>query len=182
MATIQAIETEYNGCYFRSRLEARWSVFFDTLGVEWEYEPEHYELGLKRPWLQDEYEFREYLNERIDDERDWGYEREIIRDAYREKYEQVMYLPDFILPGYEHWIEIKGKHPNAEERQKASRLARQTRKPVHILWGDIQTQMDRLGECTEVFGADMNIIATLVIEHGLKRVLHAFTCARQAHF
>ncbi len=38
--TIKAIETRYAGCRFRSRLEARWAVFFDTLGVRWEYEPE----------------------------------------------------------------------------------------------------------------------------------------------
>lgn len=37
---IQAIETRYAGCRFRSRLEARWAVFFDTLGIKWEYEPE----------------------------------------------------------------------------------------------------------------------------------------------
>lgn len=38
--TIKAIETEYAGCRFRSRLEARWAVFFDHLGIRWEYEPE----------------------------------------------------------------------------------------------------------------------------------------------
>lgn len=37
---IKAIETEYGGCRFRSRLEARWAVAFDFLKVEWEYEPE----------------------------------------------------------------------------------------------------------------------------------------------
>lgn len=38
-----AIETVYKGCRFRSRLEARWAVFFDALGVEWEYEPQGFE-------------------------------------------------------------------------------------------------------------------------------------------
>lgn len=37
---IKAIETYYNGRKFRSRLEARWAVFLDALGVEYEYEPE----------------------------------------------------------------------------------------------------------------------------------------------
>ena len=41
---IKAIETVYNGYRFRSRLEARWAVFFDTLGVKYEYEKEGYEL------------------------------------------------------------------------------------------------------------------------------------------
>lgn len=42
--TIKAIETEYKGYRFRSRLEARWAVFFDALKLEWEYEKEGYTL------------------------------------------------------------------------------------------------------------------------------------------
>jgi len=42
---IKPIETIYKGYRFRSRLEARWAVFFDALGIEWEYEPEGFELG-----------------------------------------------------------------------------------------------------------------------------------------
>jgi hypothetical protein len=41
---IKPIETVYNGYRFRSRLEARWAVFFDALGVEYEYEPEGFKL------------------------------------------------------------------------------------------------------------------------------------------
>jgi hypothetical protein len=41
---IRPIETNYRGCRFRSRLEARWAVFFDTYGVPWEYERQGYEL------------------------------------------------------------------------------------------------------------------------------------------
>lgn len=66
MSEIKAIETAYNGCLFRSRLEARWAVFFDTLKIRWEYEPEGFEL--------------------VNDRR---------------------YLPDFYLPEFDLWIEIK---------------------------------------------------------------------------
>lgn len=45
MNEIRPIETEYKGYRFRSRLEARWAVFFDTLNVLYEYEPEGFELG-----------------------------------------------------------------------------------------------------------------------------------------
>ena len=45
MSILKAINTEYKGYRFRSRLEARWAVFFDACGVEWEYEPEGYDLG-----------------------------------------------------------------------------------------------------------------------------------------
>jgi hypothetical protein len=44
-ATIQAIDTLYRGCYFRSRLEARWAIVFDILKIEWKYEPEAYRVG-----------------------------------------------------------------------------------------------------------------------------------------
>ena len=37
---IKPIETIYNGYRFRSRLEARWAVFFDSIGIRYEYEPE----------------------------------------------------------------------------------------------------------------------------------------------
>jgi hypothetical protein len=43
--TIKAIETRYAGHRFRSRLEARWAVFFDHLGITWEYEPQGYLIG-----------------------------------------------------------------------------------------------------------------------------------------
>ena len=45
MNEIRAIQTEYRGYLFRSRLEVRWAVFFDACGVDWEYEPEGYDLG-----------------------------------------------------------------------------------------------------------------------------------------
>lgn len=44
MQHIKAIETQYNGYLFRSRLEARWAVFFDAMGIKYDYEPEGFEL------------------------------------------------------------------------------------------------------------------------------------------
>lgn len=70
---MKAIQTSYKGFHFRSRLEARWAVFFDQVGVKWDYEIEGFEL---------------------DDGR--------------------CYLPDFWLPAYNTWIEIKGEVPSEE--------------------------------------------------------------------
>jgi hypothetical protein len=42
---LKAIETKYKGYRFRSRLEARWAVFFNALGVDWRYEHEGLELS-----------------------------------------------------------------------------------------------------------------------------------------
>ncbi len=42
---VKPIETAYDGCLFRSRLEARWAVFFNYLRIKYEYELEGYESG-----------------------------------------------------------------------------------------------------------------------------------------
>jgi len=42
---IKAIQTDYNGYLFRSRIEARWAVFFDALDIKYEYEKEGFDLG-----------------------------------------------------------------------------------------------------------------------------------------
>ena len=43
--SIKPIETKYNGFRFRSRLEARWAVFFDLIGLKYEYEVEGFEMN-----------------------------------------------------------------------------------------------------------------------------------------
>lgn len=53
MLDLKAIQTQYNGYLFRSRLEARWAVFFDACGVKFEYEPEGYDLGNGLMYLPD---------------------------------------------------------------------------------------------------------------------------------
>jgi len=62
---IKAIETIYDNYHFRSRLEARWAIFFNTLRVKYEYEKEGFDI------------------------------------------DGLWYLPDFYLPDYSCWIEIK---------------------------------------------------------------------------
>lgn len=73
---IKAIETVYNGYRFRSRLEAKWAVFFDTVGIKYQYEIEGYEM------------------------------------------DDIRYLPDFYLPEYDRWFEIKGKPLSVVEIKK----------------------------------------------------------------
>jgi hypothetical protein len=50
---MKAINTRYKGYKFRSRLEARWAVFFDTLGIEWDYEVEGFVLSNGNCYLPD---------------------------------------------------------------------------------------------------------------------------------
>lgn len=77
----KAIETRYKGFRFRSRTEARWAVFFDAMGYEWQYELEGYELS------------------------------------------EGWYLPDFWLPQFNVFAEVKGVEFTEHEDELAWSLA-----------------------------------------------------------
>jgi hypothetical protein len=51
---MEPIQTTYKGYKFRSRLEARWAVFLDDIGLVWEYEKDGYNLP-SGPYLPDFY-------------------------------------------------------------------------------------------------------------------------------
>lgn len=179
---IKAKPVTYGDCNFRSTIEARWAIVFDTLGAKWKYEIQHYDFGLKNPSLSDEYEFDSYVNEVLS-ENYWDDRDEIVSSCYSDRYARHMYLPDFWLPTFEHWVEIKGKPPTYEEQRKARDLTFKTNKPITILWGYIPYPKEEdWGKCTEVFGGDMNIIALFVLEYGIKAIGQAFNAARSARF
>lgn len=52
---MKAIETEYKGILFRSRLEARWAIFFDAFNLEWVYEPDCFLLSNNQKYTPDFY-------------------------------------------------------------------------------------------------------------------------------
>ena len=53
--SITAIPVRYRGHHCRSRLEARWMVFFDRSGIEFQYEPQGYRLPNGTCYLPDFY-------------------------------------------------------------------------------------------------------------------------------
>lgn len=69
----KAIETEYNGHKFRSRLEARWAVFFDAVGIKYQYEPDGFEYDGDK-YLPDFYlpDFEMYVEVKPDDPNRYG--------------------------------------------------------------------------------------------------------------
>lgn len=91
---LRAITTRYKGYAFRSRLEARWAVFFDHLKIRWEYEAEGFELG-----------------------------------------NGLRYLPDFWLPDWDLWVEVKPDAPDDVTSEKAARLAAQSEYPIFVTNG-----------------------------------------------
>lgn len=103
---IKAIETEYKGYRFRSRLEARYAVLFDALNLDWEYEPEGFDLGDHGWYLPD---FFLKMNDL------WG--------------------PAKDHPGAGYWVEIKAKKPTRQEMQKMIALAAATKHTGYIVCG-----------------------------------------------
>jgi hypothetical protein len=70
----------YRGYKFRSRLEARWAVYMDLCDIQWEYEPEGYELPSGR------------------------------------------YLPDFYIPAYKSFLEVKPASFTIDPKSREIRL------------------------------------------------------------
>lgn len=99
MTGIKPIGTIYNGHRFRSRLEAKWAVFFDQMGIVYEYEPQGY----------------------------------VLEDGH-------CYLPDFYLPGYKMFVEIKpfsiGYEDILKAKIKAERIAISLNKYFLLCYGD----------------------------------------------
>ena len=52
---IKPIETMHKGYKFRSRLEARWAIFFEALGIDFEYELEGFYIEDHGNYLPDFY-------------------------------------------------------------------------------------------------------------------------------
>lgn len=52
---IRPLETMFRGFRFRSRLEARWALFFEVLGIKWDYEVQGFELPSGAYYLPDFY-------------------------------------------------------------------------------------------------------------------------------
>jgi len=69
---MKAIDTQYKGYLFRSRLEARWAVFFDALGLNWEYEPEGFDLSSGARYLPDF--CVEYPGQKFSERTKWWFE------------------------------------------------------------------------------------------------------------
>jgi hypothetical protein len=105
---MKPIETHYNGYRFRSRLEARWAIFFDKARIKYEYELEGFEL------------------------RDCGY-----------------YLPDFWLPKFKCWVEIKPEY-DENDTQKVMRCFADTVAPIILFRGTPSLNWNGIIYCNDL--------------------------------
>jgi hypothetical protein len=126
---IKPIETLYRGYRFRSRVEARWAIFFDVAGIPWQYEPEGFDLSsvqapseVKLLWAS------ERMNERLGRSVHTG---DVNQD---DEGWSMWYLPDFYLPEQDCWIEIKASEPTLRDRRLMECLVWATETQGFIFW------------------------------------------------
>jgi len=104
---MEPIETEYKDYWFRSRLEARWAVFFDNMEARWSYEVQGFRLG-------------------VDSSKD---SLLYLPDFYIEDVETPWEDSTAV------WVEVKGVMKKKDE-QKCNRLAIESEHPVLLVQGD----------------------------------------------
>ena len=111
MADIKAIETFYNGYRFRSRLEARWAVFFDKAGIPYEYEEEGFTVC------------------------------------------GIPYLPDFYLPSFECYVEIKPYILDLDNLKRTAGILKtfSKKKPIILCSGDPYNSRMAMIDKTKVY-------------------------------
>lgn len=105
---IKAIETQYKGYRFRSRLEARYAVMFDALGLKWEYEKEGYQLStgwyLPDFWLPD---LNLFIEIKPNDGNAWEHKSGIVQ--WSNEAEDYVFVMDVVvcrgMPG-DHLIDV----------------------------------------------------------------------------
>jgi hypothetical protein len=107
MNELKPIVTRHAGYLFRSRLEARWSLFLSRLNVEYDYEPEGFDLTTVR----------------------------VPAPTVELPGKDAWYLPDFWLPAQKTWLEVKPVTPTAVEYERCARLAVASRQTVVIVVG-----------------------------------------------
>lgn len=135
---MKAIETSYDGYLFRSRLEARWAVFFNKLGIKYEYEKEGYFLGNGVKYLPDFWLPEILLRDGIVDKKfDIGY---ALQETYGwKKMLKIVGGIDGIVgeikegPGL--WLEVKGIRPTYDESMCCFLLGILTKRPVLLTVG-----------------------------------------------
>jgi hypothetical protein len=132
-----AIETVYRGYRFRSRMEARWAVFFDVAGIEWQYETQGYEVDDHRYlpdfWLPESKDWVEVKGDPEGLRKDFGRMCAILG-------------PDSPLPGFrdgKSGLIVLGEIPDATRGQILHPLLSRRDLILQRTWGMFIPQKDR---------------------------------------
>lgn len=109
---VRSVPVRYANVTFRSKLEARWALFFDLLGVPWEYEPQGFVIEVRKLSVIGNGSY--------------------VRGSFA-------YLPDFRITydgeGDYWWLEVKGRPPTKHELYKCDMLAKGLKQAVILVSG-----------------------------------------------
>ena len=153
MNNITNIPTIYDGNKFRSRLEAKWAVFFDAAGIKYQYEPQGYKV------------------KGSDDDG---------------KPKVYCYLPDFYLPDFDCYAEVKpSKSKLLEDGLKLNAMIDFGASPIAgglLILGQIPPVIDFWLPSFIKYYHHKGVVADLVIiepastdRYGLKRAARLWT-------
>lgn len=168
MPDLTPIPTNYRGCRFRSRLEARWAVFFDALEIAWQYEDQGY-LVDGTPYLPDFYlpHLRAFVE--IKPPTEWFYHDRCQRLAF-ESGKRVLHIAGDPWPGS---YRISVYHPDGTctggERLRFA-LGRGEDREVWVIGDDIWLCLNPLTDGEEL------------PQEGAARLMAAYGAARSARF
>lgn len=109
---MKAKETKYNGFNFRSRTEARWAVYFDSMGIKYYYEHEDITLPYHGRYLPDFYlpDMESYVEVKGVITQD---EKDKCRELCEQTHKQVIMLvgvPDFKVFEYYYFDEFSNEN------------------------------------------------------------------------
>lgn len=173
MMDIKPIETVYNGYRFRSRLEARWAVFFDAAGIRYEYEPEGFDLGDGIYYLPDFY---------LPDDDVWvEIKGKALSDEEREKIERFCVAKCDLANGGSRFRLLEGQIPN--ELIAVTENICGIPAFMYISPDEFEKGNQKMGwGFTEKLKSGVLLAAIWIPSCGLDDMLNALDVARQARF
>ena len=182
------IETEYKGYRFRSRLEAKWAVFFDALGARWDYETEGYPLRNGEVYLPD-FLIRDTAFGDL-----WFEAKGVMTEADARKIRDFAFSSDDLeFEGPDRAkIFVAGKIPYGKDfRELADEVATEENKDMFGLMFNFRTVYQNFYPAVPVvlnnglfclWGAGWDTIEDCKDGVDVERTLNAYKAARQARF
>ena len=178
----KAIETSYKGCRFRSRLEARWAVFFDEIGATWEYEPEGFVLSDGTKYLPD---FFVRMNDMLSSHSGSGYWVEV-KGTYP-THEEIKKMEMLVDGGMHHGYLAYG-YPGANNmipvwKNSSRKVSEEESAAMEILEGLSGFKKARKNMEDPVFNLLWSAVVTCCSETiGMSAIKKAVDVARSARF
>ena len=123
-------------------------MFFDTLGIKWWYEPEGFSLR---------FDYEEFVA-------GWDMdEEELLEVGVPQTFAHLdgkvySYLPDFYLPEFHSWVEIKGPNPTREEIEKAFLLDNMISDATRARAHEAKTEVEARSAFEDLFRKGVYII------------------------